>query len=62
MGTYTVTGQRARQMRVVPAECCAPYARTPRVDARRASPLLVLGGWLILEPRHLVLPALLPCS
>ena len=65
MGTYTVTGQRARQMRVVPAEVLKRlYARDDAkglVQTAAHLALLVLGGWLVLETRGTwwVLPALL---
>lgn len=65
MGTYLVTGQRARQMRVVPAEVLKRlYVRDDsRGLAQTAAHvgLLGLGGWLVLETRGTwwVLPALL---
>ena len=52
MGAYTVTGQRARQMRVVPAEVLKRlYARSDRhglVQTAAHVALLVAGGWLVL--------------
>ncbi len=65
MGTYTVTGQRARQMRVVPAEVLKRlYVRNDTkglIQTAAHLALLVLGGWLVLETRGSwwVLPALL---
>jgi len=65
MGAYTVTGQRARQMRVVPAEVLKRlYARDDTkglIQTGAHLALLVLGGWLVLETRGTwwVLPALL---
>lgn len=63
--TYVVTGQRARQMRVVPAAVLKRlYARSDRAGLRQTAAhlaLLVAGGWLVLETRGTwwVLPALL---
>jgi fatty acid desaturase len=65
MGAYTVTGQRARQMRVVPAEVLKRlYARSDRhglVQTAAHLALLVAGGWLVLATRDTwwVVPALL---
>ena len=65
MGTYTITGQRARQMRVVPAEVLKRlYARDDAKGLVQTAVhllLLVAGGWLVLETRGTlwVLPALL---
>jgi fatty acid desaturase len=65
MGAYTVTGQRARQMRVVPAEVLKRlYARSDRhglVQTAAHFALLVAGGWLVLATKDTwwVLPALL---
>ena len=65
MGTYTITGQRARQMRVVPAEVLKRlYARDDAkglVQTAAHLLLLVAGGWLVLETfgTWWVLPALL---
>ncbi len=65
MGTYQVTGQRARQMRVVPAEVLKRlYARDDAKGLLQTGAhllLLVLGGWLVLETRGTwwVAPALL---
>lgn len=65
MGTYTITGQRARQMRVVPAEVLKRlYARDDAkglVQTAAHLLLLVAGGWLVLETLGTwwVLPALL---
>lgn len=65
MGAYTVTGQRARQMRVVPGEVLKRlYVRDDRpglVQTAAHLVLLVAGGWLVLETRGTwwVLPALL---
>jgi len=65
MGTYTITGQRARQMRVVPAEVLKRlYARDDAkglVQTAAHLLLLVAGGWLVLEilGTWWVLPALL---
>ncbi|MDP1836944.1 MAG: fatty acid desaturase, partial [Reyranella sp.] len=65
MGAYQVTGQRARQMRVVPAEVLKRlYGRSDAkgfVQTGAHLALLVLGGWLILETRGTwwVVPALL---
>ncbi|MGH8733478.1 MAG: fatty acid desaturase, partial [Burkholderiales bacterium] len=65
MGAYTVTGQRARQMRVVPAEVLKRlYARSDRhglVQTAGHLALLVAGGWLVLLTRDTwwVVPALL---
>lgn len=65
MGTYTITGQRARQMRVVPAEVLKRlYVRS---DARGLAQtaahlaLLAVGGGLVLEARGTwwIAPALL---
>ena len=64
MGAYTVTGQRARQMRVVPAEVLKRlYARSDRhglVQTAAHLALLVAGGWLVLLTRGSwwVVPAL----
>jgi fatty acid desaturase len=65
MGAYTVTGQRARQMRVVPAEVLKRlYARSNRhglVQTAAHVALLVAGGWLVLLTKDTwwVVPALL---
>ena len=65
MGAYTVTGQRARQMRVVPAEVLKRlYARSDRhglVQTAAHLALLVAGGWLVLATKDTwwVVPALL---
>jgi len=52
MGAYIVTGQRARQMRVVPAEVLKRlYVRSDRhglVQTAAHLALLVAGGWLVL--------------
>ena len=52
MGAYTLTGERARQMRVVPAEVLKRlYARSDRaglVQTAAHLALLVGGGWLVL--------------
>ena len=56
MGAYTVTGQRARQMRVVPAEVLKRlYTRSDWAGAKQTAAhlaLLVLGGAAILATRH----------
>jgi fatty acid desaturase len=65
MGTYQVTGQRARQMRVVPADVLKRlYGRSDAkgfVQTAAHLALLVAGGWLVLETRGTwwVVPALL---
>src|SRR4029450_5339855 len=65
MGAYTVTGQRARQMRVVPAEVLKRlYARSDRhglVQTAAHVALLGAGGWLVLLTKETwwVVPALL---
>jgi len=65
MGAYTVTGQRARQMRVVPAEVLKRlYTRSDRhglVQTAAHLALLVAGGWLVLATKDTwwVVPALL---
>ena len=65
MGAYVVTGQRARQMRVVPADVLKRlYARSNWHGLTQTSAhvlLLVAGGWLVLATRGTwwVLPALL---
>ena len=65
VGAYTVTGQRARQMRVVPAEVLKRlYARSDRhglVQTVAHLALLVAGGWLVLATKDTwwVVPALL---
>ncbi|WP_428669687.1 fatty acid desaturase [Reyranella sp.] len=62
---YVVTGQRARQMRVVPAAVLKKlYARSDWAGLKQTAAhvlLLVAGGWLVLETRGTwwVLPALL---
>jgi fatty acid desaturase len=52
VGAYTLTGERARQMRVVPAEVLKRlYARSDRaglVQTAAHLALLVGGGWLVL--------------
>jgi fatty acid desaturase len=64
-GAYTVTGQRARQMRVVPAEVLKRlYMRSDWAGLKQTAAhvvLLVAGGWLILATRGSlwVVPALL---
>jgi fatty acid desaturase len=63
--TYVVTGERSRQMRVVPAAVLKRlYARSDWAGARQTLAhvaLLVAGGWLVLETRGTgwVAPALL---
>jgi fatty acid desaturase len=65
VGAYTVTGQRARQMRVVPAEVLKRlYTRSDRhglVQTAGHLALLVAGGWLVLVTKGTwwVAPALL---
>lgn len=65
MGAYIVTGQRARQMRVVPADVLKRlYVRDDAkglVQTVAHLALLVAGGWLVLETRGTwwMLPALL---
>ena len=65
MGTYTITGQRARQMRVVPAEVLKRlYARDDAkglVQTAAHLLLLVAGGWLVLRALGTwwIVPALL---
>jgi fatty acid desaturase len=65
MTAYTITGERARQMRVVPAAVLKRlYARSNRAGAQQTLAhlaLLVAGGGLVLETRGTwwVLPALL---
>lgn len=65
MGTYTITGQRARQMRVVPAEVLKRlYARDDAkglVQTAAHLLLLVAGGWLVLRAvgTWWIVPALL---
>lgn len=65
MGTYTITGQRARQMRVIPAETLKRlYARDDARGLLQTAAhllLLVVGGWLVLETRGTwwIVPALL---
>ena len=65
MGTYQVTGQRARQMRVVPAPVLKRlYGRSDikgLVQTGAHLLLLVAGGWLVLATRDSwwVVPALL---
>jgi len=65
VGAYGRTGQRARQMRVVPAEVLKRlYARSDRhglVQTAGHLALLVAGGWLVLATRGTwwVAPALL---
>jgi len=65
VGAYVVTGQRARQMRVVPADVLKRlYARSNWHGLTQTSAhvlLLVAGGWLVLATRGTwwVLPALL---
>ena len=65
MGAYTVTGRRARQMRVVPAEVLKRlYTRSDRhglVQTAAHLALLAAGGWLVLLTRDTwwVVPALL---
>ncbi len=65
MGAYTLTGERARQMRVVPAEVLKRlYARSDRaglVQTAAHLALLVGGGWLVLATLGTwwVVPALL---
>ncbi|MFI5000079.1 MAG: hypothetical protein ACHQK9_09385, partial [Reyranellales bacterium] len=55
MGAYTITGERARQMRVVPADILKRlYARSDahgfmQTGAHLA--LLIAGGWLVLVAR-----------
>jgi fatty acid desaturase len=53
MGAYVVTGERARQMRVVPAAVLKRlYARSDRaglVQTAAHAALLVAGGWLVLQ-------------
>lgn len=62
---YVVTGERARQMRVVPAAVLKRlYARSDWAGLKQTAAhlaLLVAGGWLVLETRGTwwVLPALL---
>lgn len=62
---YVVTGERARQMRVVPAAVLKRlYARSDAAGLKQTAAhlaLLVAGGWLVLETRGTwwVLPALL---
>ena len=55
MGTFVVTGQRARQMRVVPADVLKRlYTRSDRhglVQTSAHLALLVAGGWLVLVSR-----------
>ena len=54
-GSYVVTGQRARQMRVVPADVLKRlYRRSDWAGAKQTAAhlaLLVAGGWLILLTR-----------
>jgi fatty acid desaturase len=63
--TYVVTGERSRQMRVVPAAVLKRlYARSDGAGARQTLAhvaLLVVGGWLVLATRDTwwVAPALL---
>jgi len=63
--SYVMTGERARQMRVVPAAVLKRlYARSDWVGVRQSGghlALLVAGGWLVLETKGTwwVLPALL---
>jgi len=65
VGAYTLTGERARQMRVVPAEVLKRlYARSDRaglVQTAAHLALLVGGGWLVLATLGTwwVVPALL---
>ncbi|MBS0549865.1 MAG: fatty acid desaturase [Proteobacteria bacterium] len=65
MSEYIVTGQRARQMRVVPADVLKRlYTRSDWAGLKQTAvhlTLLVAGGWLILETRGTwwVAPALL---
>lgn len=65
MGAYVVTGQRARQMRVVPADVLKRlYTRSDLHGAVQTAAhlgLLVVGGWLVLATRGSwwVVPALL---
>jgi fatty acid desaturase len=64
VGTFVVTGQRARQMRVVPAEVLKRlYARSDGAGLVQTTGhvvLLVAGGWLVLDTRGTgwVVPAL----
>ncbi|MBS0540378.1 MAG: fatty acid desaturase [Proteobacteria bacterium] len=65
MSDYVITGQRARQMRVVPADVLKRlYTRSDWAGLKQTAAhlaLLVAGGWLILETRGTwwVAPALL---
>ncbi|HEX9329705.1 MAG TPA: hypothetical protein VF915_24470, partial [Reyranella sp.] len=65
MSAFVVTGQRARQMRVVPAEVLKRlYTRSNRhglVQTAEHAALLVAGGWLVLATKGSwwVVPALL---
>jgi fatty acid desaturase len=65
MSAYVVTGERSRQMRVVPADVLKRlYARSDGAGWRQTLAhlaLLAAGGWLVLETRGTwwVLPALL---
>jgi fatty acid desaturase len=65
VGAFVVTGQRAQQMRVVPADVLKRlYARSDQHGLAQTSAhvaLLVAGGWLVLATRGTwwVLPALM---
>jgi fatty acid desaturase len=65
MSAFVVTGERSRQMRVIPAAVLKRlYARSDRAGVQQTLghvALLVAGGWLVLEARGTwwVLPALL---
>ena len=55
MGAYQLTGQRARQMRVIPAAVLKKlYARSDAHGLMRTAvhaELLVAGGWLVMATR-----------